>query len=367
MAGSGRRIAASVIEELQRDPSRFGFFQAVRLLEAAGRAQGRAEVGADAHPREEAVRFRASVSLEHPVSEVDRLRPGAEGAGPELSVAFMGLVGPSGVLPEHYTEQLIDVTRQKNTAFRDFLDLISHRSIAFFYRVWARQSLPVTMERRRANVPQVDMIGTVLGSLVGLGTKGLTDEQPFGRDLALHHAGQLSNRRRSAATVRALVEALLLRPVEVRQFQGAWLPMEPEARTRLPSVMQPFGQHARLGEDAILGVRAWDVQAGFTLRAGPLSLTEFRSLMPDGDRLGRLVELVRFAVGPAQRFAVQPVLRADEVPQARLSAAGEPGTRLGWDAWLGNAPAKRDRDDALFDSANLSGGMGFETSKRTAI
>jgi type VI secretion system protein ImpH len=361
MAGSGRRVASSVIEDLQRNPSRYGFFQAVRLLEAAGRAEGRSGVGADAHPHDEAVRFRASVSLEHPVSEVDRLRPGSDGAGPELSVAFMGLVGPSGVMPEHYTEQLIDVTRQKNTALRDFLDMLSHRSVAFFYQAWARQSLPVAMERRRDGAPDADVIGAVLGSLVGLGTAGLTGEQPFGRDLALHHAGQLANRRRSAATVRALVEALLSRPVEVRQFQGAWLPMEPEARTRLPSVMQPFGQHARLGQDAILGVRAWDVQAGFTLRAGPLSLAEFRALMPDGERLGRLVELVRFAVGPAQRFAVQPVLRADEVPQARLASAhtGEvAGTRLGWDAWLGTPTTKQDRDDALFESASIGFGRG---------
>ncbi len=359
MAGSGRRIAASVIEELQRDPSRFGFFQTVRLLEAAGRAQGRAAVGSDAHPREEAVRFRATVSLEHPVSEVDRLRPGSAGGPPELSVAFMGLVGPSGVMPEHYTEQLIDVTRQKNTALRDFLDMLSHRSVAFFYRAWARHSLPVAMERRRAGEPEEDLIGGVLGALVGLGTKGLTGDQPFGRDLVLHHAGQLANRRRSAAAVRALAEALLQRPVEVRQFQGAWLAMEPEARTRLPSVMQPFGQHARLGQEAILGVRAWDVQAGFTLRAGPLSLAEFRALMPDGERLGRLVELVRFAVGPAQRFAVQPVLRADEVPQARLSSGRDmAGTRLGWDAWLGNPAARQDRDDALFDSASIGFGAG---------
>jgi type VI secretion system protein ImpH len=367
MAGSGRRFAATVIDELYRDPSRFGFFQAVRLLEAAGRGKGRAAVGGDTHPRDEAVRFRSSVSLEHPVSEVARLVPGDDETGPDLSVAFMGLVGPSGVLPEHYTEHLIGVMRQKNSAFRDFLDMLSHRSVSFFYQAWARQSLPVAMERRHAGEPGADAMGTILGALVGLGTPGLSGDQPFGRDLALHHAGQLSNRRRSAATVRALVEALLAKPVEVRQFQGAWLPMEPEARTRLPSVMQPFGQHARLGQDAILGVRAWDVQAGFTVRAGPLTHDEFLGLMPDGDRLNRLVELVRFVVGPAQRFGVQLVLRADEVPRARLASASgalAQGTRLGWDAWLGNSRTARDRDDALFDAARLGMRRAVEPSKR---
>ncbi len=356
MAGKGGRAAPSVIERLEADPAGFGFFQAARLLELAGRKAGRAPVSGDGDPKDEAVRFRASVSLEHPASEVTRISPGQGGAPPEMAVAFMGLVGPSGVLPEHYTEQLIEVTRQKNTAFRDFLDLLTHRPLSFFYQAWARRQMTVAGERRAAGLPGQDQLGGVLAALTGLGTPGLQHALPFGRDLALHHAGQIANRRHTARSVQALAESLLGRPVAVLQLQGAWLPIEPDGRTRLPGPMQPMGQHARLGQDAVLGVRAWDAQAGFTLRIGPLTEAGFRDLMPDGAMLQRLVELVRFVVGPAQGFAVQPVLRGDAVPRARLAGTETGGARLGWNSWLGN-PARGgtrpNRGEALFDGQTL--------------
>lgn len=344
-----------MIELLEENPARFGFFQAVRLLEQASTRAGRDPVGTDGRPEHEAVRFRASLSLEHPASEIARLRPGKDGAPPEMTVSFMGLVGPSGVLPEHYTEQAIAVTRMKNTAFRDFLDMLAHRSISLFYRAWARAQLTIAHEHRaRATASRhdgADPIGRVLASLVGLETPGLDEAQPFGRELALHHAGQIANRRRSALTVKSVAESLLERKVEIRQFQGSWLPMAPDARTRLPSVHAPLGQHAILGHDAVLGIRCWDVQAGFTIRVGPLSLKEFNELMPDGAMLPRLVELVRFIVGPAQFFSVQPVLRGNAVPPCRV---GEGRARLGWNSWLGGNPeADADRDDALFSVLDM--------------
>jgi len=383
MASKSRRADASLIELLERDPARFGFFQAVRLLEwssaRAGRGGGsRDPVGGDGDPAQETVRFRAAVSLIHPTSEIVDLRPGKEGRPPEMSVSFMGLVGPMGVLPEHYTEQLIEAQRLKNTSFRDFLDLLSHRSIALFYRAWSRNQLPVAYERRqyrgaKGTQEAEDVIGRALGSLVGLATPGLESIEPaFGRDLALHHAGQLSNRRRSAAAVRAMAADLLGRPVEVLQFQGCWLAMDPDAQTRLPSLMEPLGQQCQLGTDAIIGVRAWDVQAGFTIRVGPLSLREFRDLMPDGAMMEKLSELVRFIVGPAQTFSVQPVLRQGEVPDSQLGDATGAGSRLGWDSWLGPRerlpgrvfPATQSRDDAKF--AMIGAGRAPGSSPATA-
>src|SRR4051794_9667059 len=122
MAGPSGRENPPLIDRLFKEPTRFRFFQAVRLLErdAARRAGGRGgpKVGEESDPRLEPARFRSHVALGYAASEVVEAKPGAI---PELTVGFMGLAGSSGVLPFHYTATLIRSLRTKSLALRDFL------------------------------------------------------------------------------------------------------------------------------------------------------------------------------------------------------------------------------------------------------
>src|SRR5262249_56043213 len=99
-------------------------FQAVRLLQRM--EPGRARVGRGGPPEAEAVRFRARISLSFPPSSIYEIRtPTSSRPVPEMVQAFMGLTGPSGVLPHHYTELLCKIERDVRTpekhALRDWL------------------------------------------------------------------------------------------------------------------------------------------------------------------------------------------------------------------------------------------------------
>lgn len=149
MAAEGRRSGPTLEDTLDGEAYRFEFFQAVRLLERL--APGRAPVGRhEKAPGAEAVRFRTRPSLQFPPSEVYEVarEPGA-GAPPEMSVAFMGLTGPSGVLPTHTTELVAERARARDTALWDFLDLFSHRMVSLFYRAWERYLFTGAFERGR--------------------------------------------------------------------------------------------------------------------------------------------------------------------------------------------------------------------------
>src|SRR5918997_724816 len=93
-------------QELFDEPYRFEFFQAVRLLEKI--FPERANVGHDALPSQEVIRFRSRPSINFPASEVHEIREIVEGFSDtqklEMVVNFMGMIGPLGVLPTHYTE-----------------------------------------------------------------------------------------------------------------------------------------------------------------------------------------------------------------------------------------------------------------------
>ena len=79
-----------------------------------------------------------------------------------------------------------------------------------------------------------------------------------------------------------------------------------------------------------------------------LSWPEFRSLMPDGDRLLPLCQVTRLYVGQELDFDVQPVMKPKEVPWTRLEPEADPGPRLGWNTWVRTDPFTRPVDDAVF-------------------
>lgn len=361
MARPRRQPPASVIDRLFRTPHRFDFFQAVRVLEWQARRDARDPrtarrhaVGHDHDPREEVVRLRAETSLTFPGNQVAGAEAGADGRPPTLVGAFLGLVGPLGVLPQHYTEQMIRSLRERNRALRDFFDVFHHRSFSLFYRAWAKYRLPVSFERGQGG-REPDPVSTAIGSFVGIGQPSLTKRLAVEDATLLHYSGLLSRGPRSAADLQEMLSDFLGRPVTVESFVGGWLPIAPDGQTRLASLSEPDGQHCRLGIDALAGDRAWDVQGKFRLRIGPLDRAQFRDFMPEGREFRKLQDLVRIYVGPELDFELQVTLVAAEVPAARL-AEGEDdrgGARLGWNGWVLHAPSPVERSDAVFPVQDL--------------
>jgi type VI secretion system protein ImpH len=193
MGAQGRREDTSVSDRLLREPWRFGFYQATRLLEwialrdrisADVRARGLspdASVGEDVPSWHEAVRFRATPSARFPADEVLAIESGKELSsgrrslgGPsnplrhatarlstladdrtpyQMTVGFFGLTGPRGVLPPYYHRLLRRRLRARDPVLRDFLDIFNHRALSLFYRAWLKYRFPVAYERGHRGLP----------------------------------------------------------------------------------------------------------------------------------------------------------------------------------------------------------------------
>jgi type VI secretion system protein ImpH len=329
MAPADRRQVPAVAEVLRRDPYRFAFFQAVRLLRLwHKRDGGRGEEG----------RFEAPLSLQFPASEIDGLTPGDAEQPPRLRINFMGLTGPSGVLPRHYTSRLIErrIRHRDDTAQR-FFDIFHHRLARLFYQAWEKHHFYVAYERGEGGG-----VTHYLLDLVGLGTRGLRGRAAAGvRDEHLgHFAGLVSQQPRSLATVGAALSGMFAAPVEVVSLRGHWLVLRPQHRSRLGL------RNARAGVDMVLGDRVWDHQNACRIRIGPIGLDRFERLLPGGTEHEALLRSVRFLLGLALKIDVQLVLRREKVPQLQLG--GDRPSRLGLDTWLKNdEPFRSDADDVV--------------------
>src|SRR5579863_52108 len=342
MAPKNGRSDPSLEKILVEEAYRFDFFQAVRLLELIRAEQS--PIGRQANPADEAVRFAAHLTLAFPPSAIQEIAPPRDGAGPtRLTGAFMGLTGPLGVLPRHYTELLLERVRRKDFAAQDFFDIFNHRLLSLFHRAWEKYRFSVTFERAARRDGERDSFTEHLFDLIGMGTRGLRDRVAFGDDALLLYSGLLGQRPRSAGALAAILSDYFATPIGVRQFAGQWLEITAENQTRL----SPNDTNNQLGVSAVAGARVWDQQAKFALRVGPLSYADFSRFLPRGDAFRPLIEFARYCSGQEFDFDVQLVLKAPEVPWWRLGTG-----QLGLTSWLKTDEFKRDADQVVF-----SGGL----------
>ena len=360
MSTPQRRQPTGVVARLLAEPHRFGFFQAVRVLNRwLSRGAGPRPVGA----LSSRLRFRNNLSLGFPASEVAEFRvvastgeassaPAAESPGLpqaasvdriEMTPAFMSLLGTGGALPIFYSEMLAErETYHRDTAARAFLDIFQHRAVSLFYEAWRKARLPVQYEddARHRFLPLVL-------SVAGIGQPALRDrlhgEQGGVLDDTLaYFAGLLQQRPVSAATVRQVVSEYFAVPARIEQFVGRWFSLPADSSTALGMA------NARIGADAVLGERVWQRDLRLRLSIGPMPRAKLRRFLPGGEAALALHELLTMFTGVSLEYEVRLLLHASEVQGVRLDDRPA-GGHLGWDSFLVTAPELRDRGDAGYD------------------
>ncbi|OON59388.1 type VI secretion protein [Massilia sp. KIM] len=346
-----RRPEPPVIERLLREPWRFGFFQAVRLLELWLRRSGRPQRDLVASH----LRFQNPVSLGFPASELEAVRverhepePGQDTeAAPlryvRLTPAFMGLLGGHGVLPFHYTERIAEhQAQEKDEGARAFLDTFSNRSLALFYAAWRKYRLALHYQPGGQ-----DAFLPLLLSLAGLGDAALrrrlsSPERGAVLDESLgYFAASIRHRPASAAQIGRVLSEYFGLPVEVEQFVGDWYAVPREQQTVLGE------DNAVLGARAIAGARVWQRDLRLRLVVGPLDRSRFDAFLPGGLAARALTSLLSMFTGVALAYEIELELRALDVRCAALDEAG-PAVRLGWDAFLVEGPQTRNRRDVRY-------------------
>ena len=97
MGAQKRSSNITLKERLFEEHFKFSFFKATHLLEVL--TPEKKALGDTLEPSKEPVRFSVKPGIVFPASDIAALAEAPEDGPPIMNVAFMGLIGPSGVLP----------------------------------------------------------------------------------------------------------------------------------------------------------------------------------------------------------------------------------------------------------------------------
>ena len=334
MAPEKRKPDSALIGQLFDRFYEFSFYRAVYLLERFAANQ---KDFADALvPSEEPVRFRVKKGFSFPPSDISELKTTEDGGAPSMEVAFLGLTGPSGVLPQWYSQLILEREREKDHTLAEFLDLFHHRLITLFYLAWKKHRFPENYQPGAR-----DRLSRYLLSTAGLGTPGLTEMIGLPEESLTFYSGLLSRPIASAVAIEAAVAYFADARVRVEQFIERIVDLEPADQTQLGAA------NATLGDDAICGSQVWENQTKFRVHLGPVGKARFARLMPTGDLLVPIFSLIRYMVGIEYEFEIRIYLKKEDVPLCQLGSEGADAPMLGWTTWV-SSPGYVYTEDIFF-------------------
>ncbi len=325
------------LARLEDQPEKTHLFHAFRVLEAAFPDAPR--MGFARRPREDVVRFGQEAELHFPPSTISDFEAPKEGKPGQLRNRFFGLFGPHGPLPLHLTEYArARLRHHRDPTMIAFADMLTHRLMTLFYRAW-RSGQPAPSFDRGEN----DGIERKVAAIAGYHGDDLRGRDAFPDVAKRHFAGLLSQGPRNAVGLEAVLRSFFGSRVQIEQFVGCWLDLEPSDRWQL-------GAPAALGQTTSVGERVWTRQSKFRIRIGPMGLEEYQRLLPGGESLARLRAVVRNYVGDALDWDVNLILRREEVPRAVLGQT----VRLGQTSWIGTAKTEADAADLYLEPNALA-------------
>ena len=327
----------SLLERLAQTAYQFEFHATMRRLEALFPELPR--FGEAVRPSDEPVRVGQEATLAFAPSEISGFNPGEEGRPSQMTVAFLGLMGPNGPLPLHFTEYARQRIRHAgDRTLAAFINLFNHRMLLLFHRAWS-QVEPTAIQDR----PKARRFETHLGSLMGIGLSEFQDRGAVPDQAMLQYVGWFANPVRSAEGLHAILSDYFEVPVAIEEFQGEWLELPEESRLRLGGPPEVCA----LGKGTILGRRAYAVQSRFRVVFGPLSSEKYARFLPGSFSLTQLKNFVRAYAGDEFAWDLKLKLCEDASSQIRLGGTQQ----LSYNARLGK---KSTATDVVIDPSTHS-------------
>lgn len=325
----------ALLNAIKSNPYAYGFYRAVRRIECVYKEKPR--VGQSLRPKDDPVRFAQPPSLAFPSSNLAYFKLGEKGLPPRLGENFFGVFGSNGPLPLHITEYAHSrIVNFNDSTFSAFADVFHHRMISLFYRAWANAQPTVNYDR-----PDSDQFAKYVGALFGIGMPAFRNQDSLQDRVKLYYSGILAAQTKNAAGLSAMIGDFFRMNTDIEQFVGHWIDLPKECRLQLGITRET----CTLGVNAALGRKAWECQQNFRIVLGPLSREQYLKMLPGGESLRHLKDIVRNYVGDELAWDIKLIMKKEDMPSLKLGITG----KLGWTSRIWSKVIDKDVDALIID------------------
>jgi type VI secretion system protein ImpH len=310
--------------EVAAEPWRFDLLTVLRRLEREN--PGKPRLGDARTLADEFVRLSQDPFMEFPASNLDGFEIDASGRA-RVKARFLGMFGPQGALPLTTTDEAHAWLLKRDDAFARFVDIFQRRFLALFFRAWS-DSHPITQHDR----PREDRFHAYIGAMIGIGTPAFRAADSVPDFAKLQFAGLLAPKVTSVSRLRGFLAGLLGAKVEIEEFIGMWLTLDPGERTRLGAA------NSGLSHDCMLGGSMYSVGDKFRVRVYTRDIDHYEQFLPGSTLADEIADAIYLYIGYEYDWDMELAIPAGRVTPVRLGG----GAKLGWTSWMAPNWSKTD-------------------------
>ena len=243
---------------------------------------------------------------------------------PQIRLYGLGMLGPNGPLPIHFTEIAKDRQDNRHDAtLVNFLDQFHHRYMTHMYRAWSQAQAAAGLDRA-----DDEQFSQYVSRLAGNDPEHIRSS-PLSSHARMAASAHLVREARNPDGLATTLRHFFGVPVQIEEYILHWIRISAHEHTLLGRASIA----SVMGEGALLGETVPDRQHKFRIVLGPLSMTQYLHLTPQGRDLPLLVEWVRAFVGMEYQWELELKVATVAAVPARI---GGP-EKLGWSTWLGDS------------------------------
>lgn len=318
-------------KSLMDNPAKWGFFQAVRMLDCLSYSKDAKikRTGASDTLKDEGIRFKQKPSLGFHEAEIAKYKPADSQQDLPATVYsnFLGLWGANAPLPLVFTEYAFERAKHHDdNSMINFMDIFHHRILALFYRAWSQNQPIITADR------EDDDFKRYLASMIGAGVfLDKKSSSPVSLNAKVYNAGHLLSYTPNISNISSILSGHFKTKADIKPFMAKSIRIDKKERFYIGKDKK----NGSLGKNIIIGKHFNSCMQKFRVILGPMSFGKYKKLLPGTNGYKQLINWVKYYTAGRYNFDIQLIPNKHEIPMVLLSRTA----RLGHTCWLRSKPS----------------------------